>query len=548
LCGEVVAQCLQKVRLMRRNLRFALSALVALASSCGSTHRDADDPNIPVGGTEAGSADTADAGGGTGGAGGTGTLDGGSGGSGLFAGNGGIGGGIAGVGGEGGVGGDGGSTPIEEPDEPPMCEVRAGDHEAAECIGETCPFATDVVLACNHRRFGEPGVQVAPTPTGAVLFSSSAELTLMLSASGAQGELHELPSALRSKVLMLAQAQDAATFLATNIARVSVYGEEDGTWTPEHVTDSGIFGGPYDFVIAPDGTMHMWITGVPMPSAQHRTRVPGGEWGPAAIPQFGMGNTTRYTLDRDGIPVAVSGMDGTGQALAWQSQARAGSIGPLVETDELIAFRLASPAVPQAGADEPAFAAVIETALGLSVLWPRESAPDGYAQVDVPGTAPVSAPCNWLENFNSCDMDCTDRSITVPGYAIARTGGALWLAWTVTQENMLYDRSEPDPPCVLELLGECFCNTVMVDQGAQTTLHVVRIDLETSERTKVLTLPTLPLQLDHMGAMAYRDRPLLDIRGFGDRLAIGMRTQVAEPGTRAWLAELRLIELDTTAF
>jgi hypothetical protein len=404
-----------------------------------------------------------------------------------------------------------------------------------------------VVLACNDWELAAAGLRVAPTPDGAKLFTSSERRAFELIGDGEDGETRELPAAFHRTIVALAQQQDGEVVLGAHAGSLTIFRHDGAQWQLQGAADAPReFIRWYDFEIGPEGAAHFWIETNAAPSFEHVTRTAENEWETEVVMPGHPGSYTRWTLTRSGVPASLSvANDGASLQLEAIIAGDSAPLGDPSDFAQVTSYRPLSPAVPQAAAGAPELAAALERAEGLSVAWSSGDDGEGYVEVDVPGTMPATfGSCGNLQPSGQCDVDCEDQSSGVNEYAITQTSdGMLWLAWVSVQRDVFYDYSEAVEPCMFE----CFCATTIVDRGTTAALQLARIDPTTGEVHKLLSMPTLPIQDSNAFILAQPDARLLDVRAFGDRLAIGMRTRVAEPGDDEWLSELRLIEVDTSA-
>jgi hypothetical protein len=165
--------------------------------------------------------------------------------------------------------------------------------------------------------------------------------------------------------------------------------------------------------------------------------------------------------------------------------------------------------------------------------------------------------CEVSPHASMCNEDCVDEIDGVGAFAATQTSdGDLWLAMVDVTRSFLYDYGPPDVSCDLSS-SECVCSTELSMKDTSTTLRVLRLRTASSELVEVLTMPIAAIDQDIWGPLA-GDVRVLDARAYGDKLAIGLRGLYEEPVSQGdaapdpqapvFVSQMRLIELDTSAF
>ena len=455
----------------------------------------------------------------------------------------------AGVSGFAGVsGGDIGPRPFDWPDKHIVAE---GDHHGATCSSGECPFVSDVVVGSTYPAIGSNGLWVAALPEGVVMFTNAEDEALMISAGAQGGGVEQIgtPTAFYG----LVQLQGGKVFLASGASIWFDY--ETGEWDSEPVmtSDASLYG-PHDFAIAADDTMWMWFSKELTQDyvGFARRMGPFGGWHEEVVVPEDPGSWAQWTLDRAGNPVSLAysfnDIEGYLRANVGGADSVIGRASPADETMPHLPIK---PAVPAASAG-PDYAVIMQTTSELSIAWPDAATAAGSLQHDVPATPKLMhTDCDASPHASMCSEDCVDTMEGVAAFAATQTSnGDVWLLMAVTERSFLFDYGAPSLACDLAS-SECRCSVEMTMHDSSTTLRLVRFDFESQELSEELSMPAPPLNYDLWGPSAGGTR-VLDMRAFGDRLAIGLRVLVEEPvidqdpKTADILSQVRLIELDTS--
>lgn len=543
---------------MRRASLLFITLLVSLVSACGGVHRAAEP-------TESG----AGSGGASGAGGSAGGVAGAAGAGGAFApaGAGGVGPFAAGIGGSAGVGLDGGGqgwvnnaagvSGGEPPIGPRPYEgsqkhfAADGDHHDATCSSGECPFVSDVVVGSVYPALGSNGVWVAALPKGVVMFTSAEDEALVIKATADGGSVERV--ATPTAFYGLVQLQDGKVFLASGDSIWFDY--ENSVWDSEVVTTSteSLYG-PHDFAIAADDTMWIWYSReLTQDYVSFARRMgPFGGWHEEVGGSANPGTWAQWTLDRAGNPVslayAFNGLEASLVANVGGVDTVMGRASPL---EDALPHLPIKPAVPAASAG-PDYAMIIQTIPGLSIAWPDAAASGGSLQHDVPATPKLMyTECDASPHASLCAEDCVDTKEGIETFAATQTSdGDVWLLMAVAERSFLFDYGAPSISCDVSS-SECRCSVEMSMRDVSTTLRLVRFDFESQALSEVLSMPVPPLNDDLWGPSG-RSMRILDMRAFGDRLAIGLRVLVEEPVvdddpmTPDIFSQVRLIELDTS--
>jgi hypothetical protein len=397
----------------------------------------------------------------------------------------------------------------------PVCATQLGAHESARCSGGPCPFTTDVILACD-REFTQLGLRVATLDDEANLLSSSDERAILLSAGSSGASFESLPVAsLRQTALLVRDAGDRL-YVALAVRHVEG-GSEDGAivlrrdpseWTPISINVSEPGAPHLVFDLESVGNeVHYWHDGGLDWLSHSSYAIPNAQtFGGIAYP-ITPGSWMHWTIDHGGAIVSLSFEE---QSDGWQLGARRpdpdgvellgidSAIGDPVATCEPLGYRPVPPTVPEVPlATVPSYAVVIQQLDGLHIAWPENAEP--HAELTVPGTALAGRECT--------------SGLAIDGFAAAQTGdGRLWLAWVEVR------------PC-----------------DELDTLRLASFEFETRTLTEQLVLDIDPLAPIVRALEPANARPI-DLRAWGSRLAVGLRTRAGEEPAIA-----RLIQLDTSS-
>jgi hypothetical protein len=240
----------------------------------------------------------------------------------------------------------------------------------------------------------------------------------------------------------------------------------------------------------------------------------------------------RFTLASDGSVVALA-FDGSSQL-----QALVGG------TPRAVGSPASSPAPDYAVTAAPApstptgalFAVAIAHADGVHVV--GESAQGPETEVTVAGAKAATPTCVTPTSTAACAGTCheTSSGMEARAFALAWTDdGVAWLVYVVTAFDQTIAYGPQGDP------GAQFCASNVSRDASTGTLHVVRVALDGSAPSEVLTMPIdRPGNGDAFQPGDFDDPRFIDARGFAKDLAIGVRT--------GWFGAnaVRVVRLDTT--
>lgn len=462
--------------------------------------------------------------------------------------------------GTGGQGGHGGSDPGDgggggDPG-PVICSSRKMDHAAA-CPAGPCAISDDVEIACDDWEYTSPGLRVAPAPDATWLVTSSDRERMIYRIAGGEATRVEdgLPRSYARRILTLALGKDGAPHIATDATGIDGSSSppgypggaehavlEAGKWSASLVFDRADKYVPIaDLEIGADGAPRVWVIGDAPDQVLLATPAAGGKWdtATAAVPKSG-GGWRRFTLTADDRPAALDFVD-VGSGGPWQLHAlidgAEASIGAPVTGVFPISYAVTHAVAPASPtAPGPRLAVAIQHEDSLHVAWPTSNA---YGELALAGSNIPSPVCNDFWN-NGCPGPCheTSAGIEPNAYAIGRTAdGAIWVAFVRTQFDVQLHYTEscdPEPGCR--------CAGAVDADHTTATLHLWRINTEKGAATEVLTLPIAPLQTFNIFSDLWTPVRLVDLRGFGADLAIGVRTRTDVE----FAAAARVLRIDTT--
>lgn len=447
-----------------------------------------------------------------------------------------------------------GGWPGPIPFNPPVAqELGVGDHTGAVCGSGPCPFVNDVVLNNTNAAQGSNGLWVAAMPDGAALFSGTEDRAFMLRVEDDDAVLNEIWMAVAFSGL--AQMQDGRVFL---LAGDRVYFDNEPIWMFDTVPVMDGLIGPYDFAIGPDGTRRAWYSREAEVDYVSFTLGGGFGWQLDTVVPENPGTWTQWTTDRDGESVGLGYSFTDTEAQLWAvTGGVATAMGSPTQQDITTVHAAVRPAVPQASSG-PSYAAIIQTFEGLTIAWVDAATPSSSSQVAVPETPKLLfSACEPSPHASLCNEDCADEIEGVGAFAATQTSdGDLWLAYTEVTRSFLFDYGAPEGSCDPSS-SDCLCSTEMSMKDTSTTLRLLRLRTGTSQLSEVLAMPIAALDHDIWGPMSGGVR-VLDARAYGDTLAIGLRGLYEEPESQGdaapdpeapvFVSQMRLIELDTTAF
>ncbi len=443
-----------------------------------------------------------------------------------------------------------GDVPHDLPDDPVIeCAGTVVDH-SADC-NEGCAIVEDVRITCNATEFGDPGLRVAPSPD-ATLLVTAASTSAWLMELDAQGLIlaRELPDALDRAVISLALDPEGMPHLAADSTKPPDYAGGLVFVSPsaDAYDIKTIFDRPdkyiplFDMEYDADGRAHVWFSADPPDDRTESIRAIDGTWTERDAPVPGTSGWQRYTVTAGGASVGFDFVEQSGQwflvALSEGATQRIGNaFGPSYPGGHV---HVAPPALPSAGALEPAYVLVKQHDDGARVAWPTA---EGSEEVPIPSTGPVQYTCVVETDGQpgQCPASCEESGVGVEERMVgtARTpDGRVWVAWMVTylDRTLTYEESCNDE------VG-CWCNAFIERDDSHGELVLAEIDVESLGVREVFRVADTDPRLEGL-FLDYRESPRpLDIRAFGTDLAVGARvrdTDAASPPA------IRVLRVDTT--
>ena len=422
------------------------------------------------------------------------------------------------------------------------CVASPQDHGAA--CPDPCPITVDLEIGCDDDRFGIYGLRVAPAPDTTWLVTSSDDAALLFRADAVDAVRQDVaPEGFIDSGIVAALDPAGELHLVADATQQPDYeggllhvAEADG-WSPTLLFDP-----PSKYVdvlaleVSPEGTPMVWLETDPPDG--HSLAVPDGQggWQLDVAPSAGV-SYRNYSLAANGLPVAAAlnskdmlwyVLDGVKRQLS----------------DELLSFtipgvhyRLAYPPAPGAPLDVPQVATALYDDDGLHVAWSLMD--DGFEQVDFAGTQAPKLQCffEWNGRGSCPKSACLESAIGVEreAYSLARTGdGTLWLAVVTTT----FDQTVVFTEMCRDDFG-CFCDRETTLDLTRGELRLIRVATDGTPPIEVFTLPIDDIDIEGTAGDGDTER-VIDLRGFGDQLALGVMTR--PPGGAP---AIRLLRIDT---
>jgi hypothetical protein len=434
---------------------------------------------------------------------------------------------------------------------PESCEGVPVDH-AATC-GDGCPIVADVRVTCDAYAFGDPGLRVAPSPESTWLVTTSDNHAWMMELQ-AEGlvAVNVLPQDITRTTMSLALDLDGAPHVAADATQFQ--GPNDfeggvvfvsGTAAPydvELVYDGEVYGPVFDMEVDLAGRAHVWFSSDPPDGRAEAIRELDGSWSQRDAPVPGVSGWQRYTVTPSGSSVGFDFVEGGAEyqlaaLVDGQLRTLGGGFGPSYPGSYV---HVAPPPQPELQTPGPDYVVLVEHAEGYRVVWPTT---EGSQEVPLTETAPLQPTCvvNGGGGPGNCPATCEETGAGVQDRmaAIARTSdGRVWVAWMWTELDQTLSYTETCDPEV-----GCYCNFDIDREDSRGEIVLAQLNLETLAVTEVLRVAdTNP----HLWGLFSDDREsprTLDMRTFGNDLALGARvrdTEAYEP------AAIRTLRIDTT--
>jgi hypothetical protein len=399
----------------------------------------------------------------------------------------------------------------------------------ATCPAGPCPIALDEVLKCNDTEMAAPGVRVGAAPDATWLATSSTNDRIVYRLANGTEQLQDgVPAGFLRATMSLALAADGSVHLAAADSDGAMYARyANGMWTSSILHRNAQV---LDLEVGSDGTPLMWLANGGSSGYSLATQATAGVWTLAdaatPVPYINAGNN-RFTLASDGSVVALA-FD-LGVPTSTQLRALVGgvarSIGSPVTEDVLVPDYAVTSAPAPTAPTGPLFAVAIRHADGVHVVGESAQAPE--TEVTVAGSAAARPTCSTAAG--PCTGPCheTSSGMEARAYALAWTAdGVAWLVYVETHfDQTIAYTPQGDSPQI--------CVGVVSSDSSTGTLHVVRVALDGSAPGEALSMPIdRPGTVGIFGPGDNDDPRLIDARGFGKDLAIGIRTGWKENAVR----------------
>jgi hypothetical protein len=420
---------------------------------------------------------------------------------------------------------------------------------AATCAAGPCPIVLDEELRCADTEFAAPGLRVAPAPDATWLATSSTNDRIVYSLTSTSQQRQEgVPSGFQRTTMSLALGPDGAVHLGADTTQLgqseagltynggaSHAAFVNGTWGSSLVHHNlGRYTPVLDLEVGSDNVPRMWI--VSDPPSGYSMAIPSatGTWtltsAALSVPtSIGLGY--RFTLASDGSVVALA-FDGSSQLQALVgSTPRAVGSPASTSSPDFVVTAAPAPATP-AG---PLFAVAITHDDGIHVVAESAQAPE--TEVTVSGAKARTPTCVTPATTATCAGTCheTSSGMEAQAFALAWTDdGVAYLVYVVTAFDQTITYGPQGD------LGAQFCVGNVTQDASTGTLHVVRVALDGSAPSEVLSMPIDRPGNGDMFAGDFDDPRFIDARGFAKDLAIGVRTGWSSPNA------VRVVRLDAT--
>lgn len=431
---------------------------------------------------------------------------------------------------------------------PVACDSVVMDHAEA-CPGEPCAIVVDVAVRCQDGEFAAPGLRVAAAPEATwMVTASSTDAMLFKAAADGAARVDALPARFARETILLATAPAGDLHVISQVA-VDVdqfinglaYLSEANGWTEELVYSTGKGVPVLDLDVQADGVPHMWFIGDAPDQYNEATPDGQGGWTITDVVPPKSTDWQHFTRATDGRTIAAGFRQASNQdawSLFTRSEGVELKIGNTVFATYPFYYVLAPSPTPEA-APGPQFAAAIQHDHSIRVAWPV--GPDDSSELSIPGTGMLDRECfgDWNDG---CPEPCTESSVGLEEQALgfARTSdGAGWLVYVETHLDQTFSYTED---CEREQ-GFCYCQPQRDEDNSFAMMHVVKVPLDGSPPVDVLAQTVDPLALDDL-YFGFSDTPrAVDVRAFGDALAIGLRTRDPIDAT----VSVRVMRIDLTA-
>lgn len=453
-----------------------------------------------------------------------------------------------------GDGGFGSSTGATE-EESSASETGTSDYgppapEDVECVGVpiadepqcgagSCPALVHLEITCNDWALADAGPRVAADDEHTWLIMSTLMTSVAMTgdAEGAQ-MVGTLPPSTGDGPWSLAQGDDGALWIASfggddqRHPDRSLYllEHDDGQWI-EHTPLSQEDGRAFNSMDLVDGQPRLWVDSWEHEEISAHTRTADGTWVRASWPKPAPLDDDHYGTTADGelLALGVERADnGENEVRHYQGDAFVAISDSLSNGNSTRLSVVPDALVPALDGSRNPMVAHNWTR-GAFVLW----GVDGF-----PTSIPIgSTSVPSCRSAGACDLTCTDTGpITDHGtLAVARTDdGTTWIAHGLRLENSTWSFTWE-----LDEFDNWNCVPRLVSDDSSGELQLFRANSADDEPELVMRLP-LDLPPTAEGSMPHSTA--IDMRAWGDELAIGVRLAGPSGGDE----RMRLLRVDTT--
>ncbi|MEO1271269.1 MAG: hypothetical protein AAFX99_24520 [Myxococcota bacterium] len=429
------------------------------------------------------------------------------------------------------------------------CTVAQVDHSAA--CDEGCPITVDVRMRCDSSEFADPGLGVAPSADdeGVYLVTSGSDHAWLASfyADGSSS-VEPLPETFARNTHSIAQSPSGTLSIGADLTRGANYLGGVTYYEPlsPGATEELVFDNPEkytsvsDLEFDSDGVPHIWFLSDAPDERTHAWKPLGGEWQTerATLPGDSNSGWGRFTIATDRSPVAFNfDRDSDDGWSLWAD----GGDGPFAISSSL-GRRLAwaspvPPPMPALEVEGPRFAIFSQYESSFRVSAPNDDG--GYDEILIASEPALTLSCTADYDDGTtatCPAQCDELAtgLDTGMVAVSRTSdGRWWAAWAVTTIDQTLTFEED----CHEDIG-CWCaRTGTLRDDSRGELVLAELDFATGETHEVLRLDSF---VPNPSAWydANQQAHALDMRAFGDQLALGVRVASTSD-------EIRVLRIDT---
>ena len=435
------------------------------------------------------------------------------------------------------------------------CSYVLGDHSSV-CEGPDCAILTDIEITCDDAELGDQGIRVAATHAGAFLVAGGPGNIYMFEAQGDTiTRLDDPPHAIVGEHVLVAATPEGEAHLLFDASGARTPGAPSGLlhvwpgpegWNEELVVDRGQESiVALDFEFAADGTAHAWFYDTAQAVEDHATRTGPDLWSlDDGVEEFIERDVRHFTLTPQGEEARYAYVS---ESFDWQLQRsfadQTVDFGPQLSAGYYsLSMRAVEPAMPSEGEAGPGDAVVGFDEDGVRLLWPEA---ESWGSVLIGDTQDPPWDCLPGGDDPCLPDPCheTGHGVRAGDFNVARTAdGTIWLVWIETRYDIMMTFYESCTD------GICACLSELIEDNSFNVLHLARFDgagvVEEVLAMEIAAVQGRGLQLG-LGGLGDELALAIDARGYGDRLAIGVR-QKPSPGLTGLDRSLRLLELDTS--